>query len=458
MIKNKLIGILTSAAMLFSAAGTMTASADSGTMRDITTMELVRGMGIGINLGNTYESCGDWIAQWGDGSVESYETAWGSPVVTQELIQGYADEGFGVLRVPVAWSNLMGSDYTISSSYLAKVTQVIDWAIDADMYVIVNLHWDGGWFENFPTDKENCMYKYTRIWTQLCDAFENYSDYLMFESQNEELGWESVWNKWQGNNGKETAYQLVNEINQKFVDIVRSSGGNNSQRHLLISGYNTGIDVTCDPLFKMPDDPVGRCAVSVHYYTPADFAILEEDASWAKARSTWGTDADFAELNQQMDMMKTTFVDKGIPVIIGEYGCPKKNKDPESVKLFITSVCEAIYSRQMCPVLWDITDLHYDRSTYKMIDSSIKESFWKIGGIEEKQPLIGDANNNGEVEVADAVYILQGIADPSNSEYVLTGTAKEQADADGSGAVDAQDALVIQQYKADIIGSLPFSA
>ncbi len=104
------------------------------------------------------------------------------------------------------------------------------------------------------------------------------------------------WNRWGGTTGKEESYALVNEINYTFVDIVRSSGGNNPERHLLISGYGTDIDLTCYSLFQMPQDPAGRCAVSVHYYTPSDFAILEEDAS-GTTRSTWGTDADFTQLN-----------------------------------------------------------------------------------------------------------------------------------------------------------------
>ena len=140
-------------------------------MRDITTAQLVKDMGIGINLGNTYESCGDWIAQWGDGTPESYETAWGSPVITQQMIQGYADAGFDTLRVPVAWSNMMEDNYTISDKYLSAVQEVVDWAMDCGLYVILNLHYDGGWLANFPTDKENCMEKYKRIWTQVSDAF-----------------------------------------------------------------------------------------------------------------------------------------------------------------------------------------------------------------------------------------------------------------------------------------------
>ena len=356
-----------------------------GNMRDITTMQLVSDMGIGVNLGNTLEACGDWI----DGkSVTSYETAWGSPVITKEMIQGYKDAGFGVLRIPVAWSNMMAQDgnYEINKEFMSRVTQVVDWTIDAGLYAVINIHWDNGWVNKFPENKEESMKRYTKMWSQICDNFKDYSDYLMFESQNEELGWEKLWNRWAGTQGKTESYAIVNEINQEFVDVVRNSGGNNDKRHLLISGYNTGIDVTCDPLFVMPDDPAGRCAISVHYYSPSTFAILEEDADWGKAQSTWGTDKEISDLNNDMNMMKSAFVDKGIPVIIGEYGCPTKNKEPESVMKFITSVCKAAYSRNMCPVLWDTPGGRYDRIECRMTDTELNKALCDIAGSTIKNP------------------------------------------------------------------------
>lgn len=348
------------------------------TMRNISTQQIVKEMGVGINLGNTMEATGSWVnAQ----VVKDYETCWGSPVITKSLIQGYASEGFGVLRIPVAWSNLMKDDgtYTINPELMSRITEIVDWSIESGLYVILNIHWDGGWWEKFPTEKEECMEKYTRIWEQISENFKNYSDYLMLESLNEEGGWESLWNMWSGNNnGKDVSFNLLNEINQKFVNIVRNSGGNNNERHLLIAGYNTSIDLTCDPLFKMPNDPQKRCAVSIHYYTPSPFAILEEDASWAKARTTWGTEADYAELNKYMTMMKTNFIDKGIPVIMGEYGVATKNKTPEMVRLYLSSVCNAAYSNEICPVLWDITDVFYDRTNYKMKDSLLLEQIMSV--------------------------------------------------------------------------------
>lgn len=336
---------------------------------NMSTAEVVYNMGAGINLGNTLESCGDWINK--NGGVKAYETAWGSPVITKEIIKGYADCGFGVLRVPVAWSNLMSEDYTINRELMNRVKEITQWALDCDLYVIVNIHWDSGWWEKFPADKENCMKKYTRIWEQISESFKDFSGKVMFESLNEEGGWDSLWNRYSHQGDKAASYNLLNEINQKFVDIVRSSGGNNGSRHLLIAGYCTDIDLTCDSMFKMPNDPKNRCAVSVHYYTPSTFCILEKDESWGKAKTTWGSNNDKKELTKYMDMIKTNFVDKGIPVIIGEYGVATGNKTADVVRLFISSVVKEARDRNICPVLWDTTGHFYDRGKCKFYDDEL---------------------------------------------------------------------------------------
>lgn len=447
---KKAISAIVSAAVMLTASVTSVTtvnSADDGVMRDITTMELVRDMGVGINLGNTMESCGDWIAQWGSGGfspdeVGSYETAWGSPIITENMIKGYASEGFGVVRIPVAWSNLMGDNYQINADYFTRVKQLVDWVIDNDMYAIINIHYDSGWLHKLPTDPEGCKNRFKVMWEQIADYFKNYSDYLMFESQNEELGWSDIWNQWSGTaEQKAQSYAYVNEVNQIFVDVVRNSGGNNDKRHLLISGYTTDITLTCDPLFEMPDDPANRSAVSVHYYTPAGFAILEEDADWAECRETWGTEADFAELEANMDLMKTTYIDKGIPVIIGEYGCPKKNKDADSVQLFLSSVCREAYERQMCPVLWDITDLHYDRTNCCLFDQELREIFNEISGFQydpsATQPTVPTEPPTEEREYTEVAvnYTTQSYGwefDPKDADAVkFTFTAQPYAGISG---------------------------
>ncbi len=440
MFKKITAAILSAACLMSAITATAFAEtpADTAEMRDISTMELVRDMGIGINLGNTMESFGDWVDQWGDGTVTSYETAWGSPVITKEIIQGYADEGFGVLRIPVGWSNLMGENYTINPDYIARVRQIVDWTLEADMYAIINIHYDGGWVNEFPEKKTECMKRFTRFWEQICDGFEDYDDHLMFEAQNEEFGWSSLYDEWNPNQqGKEISYALVNEINQKFVDIVRASGGNNPERHLLICGYNTDVKKTCDPLYKLPYDPAGRYAVSVHYYTPALFCILEEDADWGKMQPYWGSDSDYDELYKFMDMMKTNFIDKGIPVIIGEYGCPEKNKDPDSVVRFISSVCKAAYERQMCPVLWDVTGGHYDRTTCKMKNSELQKL---LAAVPDKPKAVsGDVNNDDIVNALDAAAILRYVVRLEALSDISNG------DANNDGKVDALDAGAILQ-------------
>lgn len=456
MRSSQFVGMAAAAAIVFQSSASLSACAmpeKNKSMRDISTMELVSEMGIGINLGNTFEACPnwyeeDWIAKWSDGKPVNYETAWGSPVITREMIQGMADEGFGVVRVPVAWSNMMAHDgtYTINKDYDERVHEVVDWIIDADMYCIINIHWDGGWVNKFPEDKDESMKRYTHMWEQIADSFKDYGDRLMFESQNEELGWGSLWNPWGGTEGKAESYALCNEINQKFVDVVRSSGGNNPERHLLISGYNTGIDRTCDSMFKMPDDPAARMAVSVHYYTPAGFAILEdEDASWAKARSTWGTEDDFRELYEQMDMMKNYYISKGIPVIVGEYGCPTKGKDPASVRLFLSSVCKAAYERQLCPVLWATPGGHYDRDTCKMADQELKVLFNQIWdpSLRPSEPgsVDGDVNDDGEFNISDLITLQRWLLGADGAEL----KNGEAADLSGDGRLDVFDAIFMRR-------------
>jgi len=323
---------------------------------NMTTAQAVKDMGLGINLGNTFESNGDWI---NGTTVNDYETAWGSPTITKAMIDGYANNGFKTVRIPVAWSNLMtgnntGGTYTISTALLNRIEEVVDWVLADNMYAIVNIHQDGGWWTKFSTDSAECMKKYIRIWEQITAKFKDKSGYLVFESLNEEGKWQDVWNMYDNTGNKERAYGLLNAINQKFYDIVKVSGGNNANRHLLIAGYDTNIDRTSDAAFKMPTGCT-RCAVSVHYYDPFGFTHLEHDESWATMLTTWGTTADRDELTRNMNKLKTNFVDKNIPVIVGEYGFASKvDRGAEEIRKYTLAVADAIYTRNMCPVLWDI--------------------------------------------------------------------------------------------------------
>lgn len=355
-VLKKIISVVIALTMIMTAAS-LCACASSPAQSEIgerTTMEIVEDMGVGINLGNTFDSTGDWFHD-----VPGQETAWGSPIITKKIIQGYADAGFGVMRLPVSWTVLMDKDGSINADFIDRVEEVAGWILDSGMYCILNSHHDG-WSEKFYDDEAAAMELYEKMWKQICERFKDYGEKLMFESMNE-VGFDKLWNRYGGTQGKAEAFDMFNKINQKFVDIVRASGRNNGERHLLIAAYWTDINLACDEMFKMPDDPEGRCAVSVHYYTPATFCILSEDADWGKARTDWGSEADYNELNTQFDMMKEHYIDKGIPVIVGEFGCATSNKSREVAELWLNSVTEAALSGKLCPVLWDTPGGEYDR-------------------------------------------------------------------------------------------------
>jgi len=356
-------------------------SVKKSTMRNMTTAQIVKDMGLGFNLGNTLEACGDWI---NGKSVKDYEIAWGAPVTTKAMIDGIHNNGFNSLRIPVAWSNLMAADYTINPQLFDRVEEVMNYALDDNMYVIINLHYDNGWVNKFSTDYDGTMKKYKAVWTQISKRFAKYGDHLIFESQNEDGCYDNIWNHYDKNaSGKDKAYEILNSVNQVFVDLIRNSGGNNKKRHLLIAGYATDVDLTTDSLYKMPRDPQNRLAVSIHYYSPYPFVLMEKDADWGKVRTTWGTDDDLKQLNNDMNKLKTTFIDKGIPVIIGEYGMYQKNKTPEMIRLWMTSVCKSAYGLGICPMIWDVQADHnfYNRNTSQFNDPELVKELRVIAGM-----------------------------------------------------------------------------
>jgi endoglucanase len=337
-----------------------------------------RKLGLGINLGNTLEATGDWIAAKKGNTVTGYETAWGAPVTTKAMFDGFKAAGFNFVRIPVAWSNMMGLDYTINKALMDRVEEVAKYGLDNDMYVMIDIHWDGGWIHEFSTDYDGTMKRYKALWSQIADRFKGYSDHLIFESLNEEASFGDLWNHWTNvPDQKDKAYEIVNAINQAFTDLVRASGGNNRRRYLLIAGYGTDIGLTVDPAFKMPRDPAAHSMVSVHYYSPSTFAILEKDADWGKAQRTWGTPAEVEAVKRDMLPLKARFLDNGIPVVIGEFGVAAGNKDPESVVKYNTTVCETAYLLGCVPVLWD-TGRYFNRSTLKWNDPQLGKEFARI--------------------------------------------------------------------------------
>lgn len=335
----------------------------AGKMRNITSQQLVEDMTFGWNLGNTLDVC--QADRDGDGKINEHveagekvdETLWGNPKATKDLFTSLKKNGVNVVRIPVTWRDHMDSDGNIDREWMDRVQQVVDYAYSQGMYVIINVHHDGGgdpkfgaWIiEESQNDYNTFLKKYKNVWKQIAERFKNYSDYLIFESMNE-VGFDTLYNK-----NKADAYNLINKINQDFVDIIRATGGNNAKRHLLIAGYYTDIERTCDSLYKMPDDKAGRCILSVHYYTPWDFCTCDR-------KHTWGTNSEVRQMETLIGKMKKNFVDKGIPVIIGEYAA--SGSDLSSCIFFIEKLNKLCSDYGIATFIWD-SGSQVNRKTYK---------------------------------------------------------------------------------------------
>lgn len=335
----------------------------AGKMRNITSQQLVEDMTFGWNLGNTLDVC--QADRDGDGKINEHveagekvdETLWGNPKATKELFTSLKKNGVNAVRIPVTWRDHMDSNGNIDREWMDRVQQVVDYAYSQGMYVIINVHHDGGgdpkfgaWIiEESQKDYNTFLKKYKNVWKQIAERFKNYSDYLIFESMNE-VGFDTLYNK-----NKADAYNLINKINQDFVDIIRATGGNNAKRHLLIAGYYTDIERTCDSLYKMPDDKAGRCILSVHYYTPWDFCTCD-------IKHTWGTNSEVRQMETLIGKMKKNFVDKGIPVIIGEYAA--SGSDLSSCIFFIEKLNKLCSDYGIATFVWD-SGSQVNRKTYK---------------------------------------------------------------------------------------------
>ncbi len=335
----------------------------AGKMRNITSQQLVEDMTFGWNLGNTLDVC--QADRDGDGKINEHveagekvdETLWGNPKATKELFTSLKKNGVNAVRIPVTWRDHMDSNGNIDREWMDRVQQVVDYAYSQGMYVIINVHHDGGgdpkfgaWIiEESQKDYNTFLKKYKNVWKQIAERFKNYSDYLIFESMNE-VGFDTLYNK-----NKADAYNLINKINQDFVDIIRATGGNNAKRHLLIAGYYTDIERTCDSLYKMPDDKAGRCILSVHYYTPWDFCTCD-------IKHTWGTNSEVRQMETLIGKMKKNFVDKGIPVIIGEYAA--SGSDLSSCIFFIEKLNKLCSDYGIATFIWD-SGSQVNRKTYK---------------------------------------------------------------------------------------------
>lgn len=389
---------------------------DNGVMREgLTALEATRLMGNGINLGNTLEACDSNVGIKTNAPL-SYETYWGQPKTTQAIIDGMKAAGFDTIRIPVAWmtnaTHLYEGDYTIDAGYMDRVEEVVRYARKAGMYVIINDHWDGGWYGMFGSESAEtralAMEAYKGMWQQIAERFRDYSDYLIFESANEELG-----GRFDENSPlycsdsvvtyltDDERYALTNEINQTFVDVVRATGGNNATRFLLIAGYSTNIDQTCDDRFQMPKDTAdSKLMVSVHYYDPWSYC----GASSAASATKWGKVSDYEYLDQQLAKM-TKFTEAGYGVVIGEYGAlPGSDGLKDNTLAYHTAFLDACTKYNLTNCLWDCSGL-YKRVSQTFADDDILAMY------QEKRQANEEGQDYADVQAAAAAEIAAAAAE-----------------------------------------------
>lgn len=389
---------------------------DNGVMREgLTALEATRLMGNGINLGNTLEACDNNVGIKTNTPL-SYETHWGQPKTTQAMIDGMKAAGFDTIRIPVAWmtnaTHLYEGDYTIDAGYMDRVEEVVRYARKAGMYVIINDHWDGGWYGMFGSESAEtralAMEAYKGMWQQIAERFRDYSDYLIFESANEELG-----GRFDENSPlycsdsvvtyltDDERYALTNEINQTFVDVVRATGGNNATRFLLIAGYSTDINQTCDDRFQMPKDTAdSKLMVSVHYYDPWSYC----GASSAVSATKWGKVSDYEYMDQQLAKM-TKFTEAGYGVVIGEYGAlPCSDGLKDNTLAYHTAFLDACTKYNLTNCLWDCSGL-YKRVSQTFADDDILAMY------QEKRQANEEGQDYADVQAAAAAEAAAAAAE-----------------------------------------------
>ncbi len=310
-------------------------------------------MGLGTNIGNTFDNTLMW------------ETGWGQPVVTQEYIRGLAANGIKTVRVPVAWDTYAANG-VVNAQHLARVREVVGWIDDAGLYSIVNIHWDGGWIFNENNENEyhlteDVKSKFVSYWQQIGPAFADVGHHLILEGLNEEVRFFL-----DGAANKQPDYVATNELNQLFVSTIRELEGFNKTRALLIAGFQTNIELSCVDDFAVPEDPAGpgNIFLSLHYYTPFTFALMEEEESWGSPTTTWGSPAEEEELDTQFAILGDCSVRKQMPIILGEFAVTRGQtfvREPESRTRWMAAVMRSTWARGGVPVLWD-TDSEISRT------------------------------------------------------------------------------------------------
>ena len=340
-------------------------------------LEIAPKMYPGWNLGNTLEGGGTDNVYTNNGGLGA-EKAWQGTTTTQAIIDFVAAQGFKSVRIPASWvmGHIIDADeLTIDPIWMTRVKEIVDYCINDGLYVLLNDHWDGGWIQGTfktdisePTVAANCE-KMKKLWTQIADTFKDYDEHLLFAGLNEPEA------------EKEEQIKVLMTYEQAFIDAVRATGGNNASRTLVVQGPNTSIELSSQyvDMSKFEDTASKALMIEVHYYSPPQFTGVWEgpngdepfyfwgaanhvpSGTYKKYNCTWGEEA---YVREQFQMMKEAFVDKGYPVILGEYGANWREfsnnsiqkKHDASLWLFHKTINEEAIKRGIIPYVWDINN------------------------------------------------------------------------------------------------------
>ncbi len=316
-------------------------------------MAQVAAMQPGWNLGNTLDSTG------------ADETSWGNPRVTEALLDNVKAQGFKSIRIPVTWGQHQGPApaYAIEAAYLARVKEVVGWALADGFHVMINIHHDSWqWINTMPSDRAGVLARYNAIWTQLATAFKDSPSELVFESVNEP--------QFTGSSGDAQNAQLLHELNASFRDIVRSSGGKNTSRLLVLPTLHTSSDqARLDELtasLTTFNDP--NIAATVHYYGYWPFSVNVAGGTHFDATAQ-------KDLVDSFDRVHNTFIARGIPVILGEYGLLGFDRHTGTIEQgeklkFFEYFGHYARTKKITTMLWD-NGQHFGRTSFQWSDPEL---------------------------------------------------------------------------------------
>ena len=428
LIKKSLIITM---ALALTAGGTVSADEEFESAK-----EAVSHIGTGWNLGNTLDSYGTWInASAGD--YKAYETAWNNPVTTKEMIDRVREQGFNAVRIPVTWAQHIDGSGKVDKGWMKRVKEVVDYAYDDGLYVILNVHHDTGesggdkvaWVIAENSNYDSNKKKFAGLWTEIANEFKDYGQRLIFEGYNEMLDSGNTWNAPRD----ASSYKAVNDYAQLFVYTVRSTGGNNAKRNLVVNTYVSSIDQAVLDNFKLPSDSVpGHLICEVHCYSPWGFTGTAQSVTWTSVHNDFGQE-DKNEIDDIMNRLKT-FSDKtGVPVIIGEYAAEFKNNE-DQIAAYASYFVNAAAGKGIKCFYWDNGDFKtsgeggyaiFNRNTMtwkKSIANAITENF--KGGA---APQITEVPETSETSEASAESSAPAEESVPSSEAVETSAPETTA-------------------------------